>query len=77
MTNPATTFINILLNRGYCLPAAVNVTALILTGLAAEPRLVELADANDADHFIEGLRSPAFDHMLVGVLAEIREVVAA
>lgn len=56
--------------------AAELTIAGVLHLLAADPELRAMAEANDAEHFIEGCKSPAFDAKLVAALATIRELAA-
>lgn len=73
--NPTAHFIRLIMERTGCsLIAAVHFAALLLVGLKADPELAALAEVNDAEHFIEGCRGPAFERKLATVLGEVHEV---
>lgn len=56
--------------------AAELTIAGVLHLLAADPELRAMAEANDAEHFAEGCKSPAFEMKVAAALVAIRAAAA-
>ena len=57
-------------------PGEALVAGLVVM-LAQDPELRTMAEANDADRFVEGCRTPAFEHKVAAALVGFREAVAS